>query len=163
MHNLTTIRLTIMINKLFFTFLLLMFARGSLAGSETVSGIGEYDDNNTFAKILQGKLPANIVFENEYVLAFEDIHPIKPVHVLIIPKGQYRSLIDFSSTATDQEIIAIVKSMGKIAKAMGLTKDGFSLMTNSGHNGGQTVAHLHFHLLGGEPVHWEKALREKNN
>ena len=111
----------------------------------------------------KGNWIKKIVFENEYVLAFEDIHPIKPVHVLIIPKGQYRSLVDFSSTASDQEIIAIVKSMGKIAKVMGLTKNGFSLMTNSGHNGGQTVSHLHFHLLGGEPVNWEKALREKNS
>ena len=149
-----------MINKLFFTFLLLMFTTGSLASNETVSGIGKYDDNNVFAKILQKKLPAKVVFENEYVLAFEDINPIRPVHVLIIPKGKYRSLVDFSSEASDQEILAIVRSMGKIAKAMGLTKDGFSLMTNSGHNGGQTVAHLHFHLLGGEPVHWEKSLRE---
>jgi len=152
-----------MINKLFFAFLLLVFSSGSLASNETVSGIGKYDSNNVFAKILQGKPPAKIVFENEYVLAFEDIHPIKPVHVLIIPKGQYRSLVDFSSTASDQEIIAIVKSMGKIAKVMGLTKNGFSLMTNSGHNGGQTVSHLHFHLLGGEPVNCEKALREKNS
>ncbi|MCJ8294135.1 MAG: histidine triad nucleotide-binding protein [Colwellia sp.] len=150
-----------MISKLFFVLLLLIFSSGTLAGNETVSGIGKYESNNVFAKILQGKIPAKIVFENEYVLAFEDIHPIKPVHVLIIPKGQYRSLVDFSSTASDEEIIALVKSMAKIAKVMGLTKDGFSLMTNSGHNGGQTVAHLHFHLLGGEPVNWEKALREE--
>jgi len=149
-----------MINILFVPFLLLMFATDSLASSETVSGIGKYDDNNVFAKILQNKLPAKVVFENEYVLAFEDINPIRPVHVLIIPKGKYRSLVDFSSKATDQEILAIVRAMGKIAKAMGLTKDGFSLMTNSGHHGGQTVAHLHFHLLGGEPVNWEQALRE---
>lgn len=148
--------------KLMVVFSLFMFVSDSIASNETVSGIGKYDDNNVFAKILQGKLPAKIVFENEYVLAFEDIHPIKPVHILIIPKGQYRSLVDFSSTASDQEIVAIVKSMGIIAKAMGLTEDGFSLMTNSGHNGGQTVAHLHFHLLGGEPVHWEQALRENN-
>jgi histidine triad (HIT) family protein len=151
-----------MINKLFFTFLILFFSSASMAGNETVSGIGKYDSNNVFAKILQGKLPAKIIFENKYVLAFEDIHPIKPVHILIIPKGQYRSLVDFSSTASDQEIIALVKSMGNIAKLMGLTEDGFSLMTNNGHNGGQTVPHLHFHLLGGEAVNWEKALREKN-
>lgn len=149
-------------NKITYIALLLMFASANVASHETVSGIGKYDDNNVFAKILRGELPANIVFENEHVLAFEDIHPIKPVHVLIIPKGQYRSLVDFSSTASDQEIITIVKSMGKIAKAMGLTENGFSLMTNSGHNGDQTVAHLHFHLLGGEPVNWEKALRDKN-
>ena len=150
-----------MISRLFFVFLLLIFSNGTLAGNETVSGIGEYDSNNVFAKILQGKIPAKIIFENEYVLAFEDIHPVKPVHVLIIPKGQYRSIVDFSTSASDEEIIALVKSMAKIAKVMGLTTDGFSLMTNSGHNGGQTVAHLHFHLLGGEPVNWEKALREE--
>jgi len=149
--------------KLVFSFLLIMFASDSLASNETVSGIGKYDSNNVFAKILQGKLPAKIVFENEYVLAFEDIHPIKPVHVLIIPKGQYRSLVDFSSTATDKEIVSLVKSMSKIAEVMGISKDGFSLMTNSGHHGGQTIPHLHFHLLGGEPVNWEKTLREKNS
>ena len=150
-----------MISKLFFVFFILIFSSDILAGNETVSGIGKYDSNNVFAKILQGKIPAKIIFENEYVLAFEDIHPVKPVHVLIIPKGQYRSIVDFSTSASDEEIIALVKSMAKIAKVMGLTKDGFSLMTNSGHNGGQTVAHLHFHLLGGEPVNWEKALREE--
>jgi len=153
---------TPMINKLFLTFLLVTFSSGSLANTETVSGIGKYDDNNVFSKILRGKLPAKIVFEDEFVLAFEDIHPIKPVHVLIIPKGKYRSLVDFSSKASEQEIIALVRAMGKVAKLMGLTEKGFSLMTNSGHNGGQMVAHLHFHLLGGEPVNWEEALREKN-
>ena len=150
-----------MISKLFFVIFILIFSSDILAGNETVSGIGKYDSNNVFAKILQGKIPAKIIFENEYVLAFEDIHPVKPVHVLIIPKGQYRSIVDFSTSASDEEIIALVKSMAKIAKVMGLTKDGFSLMTNSGHNGGQTVAHLHFHLLGGEQVNWEKALREE--
>jgi len=133
----------------------------SYAGTTTVSGIGEYDNNNVFAKILAKKIPATIIFENKHVLAFEDIHPIKPVHILIIPKGKYRSLIDFSNNATEIEITALIRAMGKIADIMGITQSGFSMITNSGHHGGQTVPHLHFHLLGGEPVHWETALRDK--
>lgn len=103
-----------MISRLFFVFLFLIFSSGTLAGNKTVSGIGKDDSNNVFAKILQGKIPAKIIYENEYVLAFEDIHPIKPVHVLILPKGQYRSIVDFSASASDQEIIALVKSMAKL-------------------------------------------------
>ncbi len=152
-----------MINKLFFTLFILIQSFNGLANDKTVSGIGEYDCDNVFAKILQKKIPAKIVFENEYVLAFEDIHPIKPVHVIIIPKGKYRSFVDFSTKASKQEIVSLIRTMGKIAQQLNLTTDGFSLMTNSGHFGGQTVAHLHFHLLGGEPVDWESAIREKSN
>ena len=150
---------------LFFT--LLCFCLVSLplkvfASTETVSGIGQYDENNVFAKILRREVPANIVFENEYVLAFEDIHPIKPVHVLVIPKGSYRSILDFSEKATDAEITELIRALATIAKKMKIAKDGFSIMTNSGHNGGQTVPHLHFHLLGGEKVAWEQSLRSHN-
>jgi len=154
------IEVLIVKTKLFFYLLLIVFAGKSISATETVSGIGTYDNDNVFANILHGKLPAKVIFENDFVLAFEDIHPIKPVHILIIPKGQYRSLVDFSSKASDQEMVALLKATGVIAKAMGLNEKGFSLITNSGHDGGQTVPHLHFHLLGGEPVHWEKALRK---
>jgi len=147
---------TIFIITLFF------FISVSHADSNTVSGIGKYEKDSVFAKILDKRLPAKIIFENEYVLAFEDIHPIKPVHILIIPKGEYRSLIDFSSKASDKEITALIRAMGKISAIMGIDETGFSMITNSGHDGGQTVPHLHFHLLGGEPVHWETELRNNN-
>jgi len=112
-----------------------------------------------FAKILRKEIPATVIFESEHVLAFEDIHPIKPVHVLVIPKGNYRSILDFSEKATDAEITGLIRALATIAKKMKIDKDGFSIMTNSGHDGGQTVPHLHFHLLGGEKVAWEQSLR----
>lgn len=148
---------------IFFTVLLAFLATlpvKSYASNDTVSGIGQYDNNNVFAKILAKKIPATIIFENEHVLAFEDIHPIKPVHILVIPKGKYRSILDFSAQATDAEIAALIRALGTIAKKMKIDQDGFSIMTNSGHNGGQTVPHLHFHLLGGEKVAWEQSLRK---
>jgi len=74
------------------------------------------------------------------------------VHILVIPKGKYRSILDFSERATDIEISAIIRALGIIATKMNIAQDGFSIMTNSGHNGGQTVPHLHFHLLDGEKV-----------
>ncbi len=147
---------------LFFTvsFLLLITQPlKSFASGDTVSGIGQYDENNIFAKILRKEVPATIVFENEYVLAFEDIHPIKPVHILVIPKGKYRSILDFSEKANTDEISALIRALGTLAKKMKIAEHGFSIMTNSGHDGGQTVPHLHFHLLGGEKVAWEQSLR----
>ena len=135
----------------------------SQASGDTVSGVGQYDENNVFAKILRKEITANIVFENEYVLAFKDIHPIKPIHILVIPKGKYRSILDFSEKASDVEISALIRALGIIAKKMKIAQDGFSIMTNSGHNGGQTVPHLHFHLLGGEKVAWEQSLRSKKS
>jgi len=132
-----------------------------LAANNTVATIAPYDDNNIFAKILRKEAPATIVFENEYVLAFEDIHPMKPVHILVIPKGKYRSMLDFSEKASDIEITAIIRALGSIASKMNIDQDGFSIMSNSGHNGGQTVPHLHFHLLGGEKVAWEESLRKQ--
>lgn len=131
----------------------------SFASPETVSNVGSYDNSNIFAKILRKEAPADIIYEDEYVLAFKDIHPIKAVHILVIPKGKYRSILDFSEKASDVEITALIRALGKIAKQLNIAQDGFSVMSNSGHNGGQTVPHLHFHLLGGEQVSWEKALR----
>lgn len=150
---------------LFFTLLCLCLVSLPLkafSSTETVSGIGQYDENNVFAKILRKEIPATIIFESEHVLAFEDIHPIKPVHVLVIPKGKYRSILDFSEKATTKEISELIRALGTIAKMMKIAEEGFSIMTNSGHNGGQTVPHLHFHLLGGEKVAWEQSLRSNN-
>jgi len=144
-----------------FTVFLIAQPLKSIASGDTVSGIGQYDENNVFAKILRKEIPATVVFESEHVLAFEDIQPIKPVHILVIPKGNYRSILDFSEKATDAEISALIRALGTIAKKMNIAQSGFSIMNNSGHNGGQTVPHLHFHLLGGEKVAWEQSLRHK--
>jgi len=153
---------------LFFTVLFVFssFALSTLplkshASTDTVSAIGQYDENNIFAKILRKEVSATVVFENEFVLAFEDIHPVKPIHILVIPKGKYRSILDFSEKASDIEISALIRALGTIAKKMKIAQDGFSIMSNSGHDGGQTVPHLHFHLLGGEKVAWEQTMRSQ--
>ncbi len=111
-----------------------------------------YDDQNIFAKILRGEIPNKTVYEDEHVLAFHDIHPRKKVHVVIIPKGPYQNVNDFSQTATDAEIVALWRAVPKIAEILGLSTDGYRLITNCGTHGQQDVPHLHFHLLGGEMV-----------
>jgi len=133
----------------------------SHASADTVSAIGQYDESNVFAKILRKEIPATVIFESAHVLAFEDIHPVKPVHILVIPKGKYRSILDFSEKASDIEITQLIKALATIAKKMNIAQSGFSIMNNSGHDGGQTVPHLHFHLLGGEKVSWEQSLRHQ--
>jgi histidine triad (HIT) family protein len=111
-----------------------------------------YDTNNIFAKIIRGEIPNKTVYEDDHVLAFHDIHPRKSVHVVIIPKGPYQNVNAFSKDATDAEIVALWRAVPKIAVALGLTENGYRLITNCGDHGGQEVPHLHFHMLGGEPV-----------
>jgi diadenosine tetraphosphate (Ap4A) HIT family hydrolase len=111
-----------------------------------------YDDSNIFARILRGELPCARVYEDEHVLAFNDINPQAPVHILVIPKGRYVSWDDFSSRASTEEIAAFVQAAGKIARDAGLVGPGYRLLSNVGRNGGQVVPHLHVHLLGGEPL-----------
>ena len=111
-----------------------------------------YDDSNIFARILQGEIPNRTVFEDEHVLAFEDINPLAPTHVLVIPKGSYVSWDDFSERASDAEISAFVRAVGKIARDAGLVEPGYRLLANVGGHGGQEVAHLHIHLFGGRPL-----------
>lgn len=112
----------------------------------------DYDDTNIFARILRGDIPADKVFENDHVLAFKDIQPRAPIHVLVIPKGRYASFADFSANATDEEITALIRAAGKIAADLGIDDPGYRLLTNVGTDGGQEVPHLHFHLFGGRPL-----------
>ncbi len=109
-----------------------------------------YDPNNIFAKILRGEIPNNTVYEDDHVLCFDDITPQMPVHCLIIPKGQYLSLTDFSATASDDEIIAFHRAIAKIIKIKGLSDDGYRAICNTDIDGGQEVPHFHMHILGGE-------------
>lgn len=109
-----------------------------------------YDPNNIFARIIRGEIPCNKYYEDEYVLAFHDIHPKAPVHVLVCPKGPYTSMTEFSAQATDKEITALIRAVGKIASDLGLSTSGYRSITNTGVNGGQEVPHLHIHLLGGK-------------
>lgn len=108
-----------------------------------------YDPNNIFAKILRGEIPCKKVYEDDYVLAFYDIVPISPVHVLVIPKNPYVSFADFTANAKPEEIVCFMKAVGKIAKDLGIEEDGYRLVTNIGKNSGQEVPHFHVHILGG--------------
>ena len=117
-----------------------------------VSGLGPYDDSNVFARILRGELPAKTVLESEHSLAFHDIHPLSPIHVLVIPKGAYVSWDDFSARASVEEIAGFVRAIGHVARTHDLVAPGYRLLANVGAHGGQEVAHLHVHLFGGRPL-----------
>lgn len=108
-----------------------------------------YDDGNIFARILRGELPAKTVYEDEHALAFHDINPQAPTHILVIPKGAYVSWDDFSARASDAEIASFVRAVGKIARDLGLVEPGYRLLANVGPDSGQEVPHLHVHLFGG--------------
>jgi histidine triad (HIT) family protein len=117
-----------------------------------VSGLPPYDDNNIFARILRGEIPAKKVYEDEWALAFHDIAPQAPIHVLIIPKGKYCSFADFSATASDAEIAGFNRAVGKVARDLGLEAPGYRILANMGANGGQEVPHFHVHLFGGRSL-----------
>lgn len=108
-----------------------------------------YDDSNIFARILRGEIPANPVHEDEHALAFHDINPMAPTHILVIPKGAYVSWDDFSARASDAEIAGFVRAVGKVARDLGLVAPGYRLLANTGTHSGQEVPHLHVHVFGG--------------
>ena len=109
-----------------------------------------YDPNNIFAKILRGEIPNKTIYEDDLTLAFHDINPQAPVHALVIPKGAYVSMEDFSARASDAEIAALFRAVGKVAEMLGVTQDGWRILSNIGANGGQEVPHLHIHVFGGK-------------
>ncbi|MDF3033999.1 MAG: hinT [Alphaproteobacteria bacterium] len=111
-----------------------------------------YDVNNVFAKILRGEMPAERVYEDDHVLAIKDIHPKAPIHVLVLPKGPYTSLMDFSIRATVEEMGYFFQTITKIAERLGLNDKGFRLVSNIGADAGQIVPHFHVHLLGGKQL-----------
>ena len=112
-------------------------------------GLVAYNNENVFAKILRGEMSCDKVYEDEHVLAFNDINPQRPVHILVIPKGSYENMSDFSAQASDQEITALIRAAGKIADDLGLSESGFRLICNNGSDGHQEVPHLHVHIIGG--------------
>jgi histidine triad (HIT) family protein len=109
-----------------------------------------YDMNNIFAKIIRGEIPCDKVYEDEHVIAFKDIRPQAKVHVLIIPKGPYVSAQDFSEKASDAELVAMHRAIGKVAKAVGLAVTGYRVIANTGADGRQEVPHYHIHIVGGQ-------------
>ncbi|WP_129794261.1 histidine triad nucleotide-binding protein [Sphingosinicella sp. CPCC 101087] len=111
-----------------------------------------YDESNVFARILRGELPCSKVYEDEHVLAFNDIRPLAPVHILVIPKGAYVSWDDFSERAQPEEIAAFVRAVGRIARDQGLVAPGYRLLANVGGHAGQEVPHLHVHIFGGREL-----------
>ena len=114
-----------------------------------------YDENNIFAKILRGEIPCNKIYEDNFVLSFHDINPQKKVHALIIPKGKYVDLDDFSLNASPEEMIGLIKRKNIVAKKLGISTEvgkGYRALANISDDGGQEVPHLHFHLFGGEKV-----------
>jgi histidine triad (HIT) family protein len=108
-----------------------------------------YDESNVFARILRGEIPSKTVYEDEFALAFHDIGPQAPVHILVIPKGAYVSWDDFSGRAGAEEIAGFVRAVGKVARDQGLAAPGYRLLANVGAHGGQEVPHLHVHIFGG--------------
>src|SRR5437763_958187 len=113
------------------------------------TGLPPYDDQNIFAKILRGEIPCRTVYEDEWVLAFQDINPQAPVHVLVIPRGKYCSFADFSASASEAEIAGFFRAVGKIAKMLGLEDSGYRLLANMGADAHQEVPHFHLHIFGG--------------
>ena len=114
-----------------------------------------YDDNNIFAKILRGEIPCKKIYEDDFVLSFHDINPQKKIHALVIPKGKYVDLDDFSHNASSEEMVGLLKGINIVAKKLGISVDkgkGYRALANISEDGGQEVPHLHFHLFGGEKV-----------
>ncbi len=111
-----------------------------------------YDGTNIFARILRGELPAKTVYEDESALAFHDINPQAPLHILVIPKGPYVSWDDFSARASDAEIAGFVRAVGQVARDQGLVAPGYRLLANIGTDGHQEVPHLHVHIFAGQKL-----------
>ncbi len=114
-----------------------------------VDPFAPYDKDNIFAKILRGELPCTKVYEDEHALAFHDIAPQAPVHVLVVPKGEYVSWDDFSARASAEEIAGYMRAVGTVARDLGLVEAGYRMIANIGPDAGQIVPHLHVHLCGG--------------
>ena len=114
-----------------------------------------YDDNNIFAKILRGEIPCKKIYEDKFVLSFHNINPQKKIHALIIPKGKYIDLDDFSQNASSEEIVGLIRGINIVAKKLGISVDigkGYRALANISEDGGQEVPHLHFHIFGGEKI-----------
>jgi len=117
-----------------------------------VSGVGPYDDQNIFARILRGEIASKKIFEDEWAFAFHDIHPQAPVHALVIPKGRFVSLADFSASAGEAEIAGFWRAVGAVARDLGLEAAGYRVLANAGEHAGQEVPHFHVHIFGGKTL-----------
>ncbi len=111
-----------------------------------------YDTNNVFARILRGEIPCTRIYENDHAIAFNDLHPQAPTHILVIPKGPYADHKDFAANASDAEVAGLHRAIVKVAEMAGVTESGYRLISNCGANAGQEVPHYHVHVLGGRPL-----------
>ncbi|HEX8555592.1 MAG TPA: histidine triad nucleotide-binding protein [Sphingomonas sp.] len=111
-----------------------------------------YDSNNIFARILRDEIPSKRVHEDDWAIAFHDVNPQAPTHILVIPRGAYVSWDDFSARASAEEITGFVRAVGHVARTLGLVEPGYRLLANTGPHGGQEVPHLHVHLFGGRAL-----------
>jgi diadenosine tetraphosphate (Ap4A) HIT family hydrolase len=111
-----------------------------------------YDENNIFAKIIRGEIPCDRVYEDDYALAFRDINPQTPTHVLVIPKGSYVSSDDFTENASDAEIAGFMRAVGKVARDQGAVADGYRMLSNHGRDAHQEVQHFHIHIFAGKDL-----------
>jgi len=109
-----------------------------------------YDENNIFAKIIRGEIPCDKVYEDDHALAFRDINPQAPTHVLVIPKGPYVSSDDFTEKASDAEIAGLMRAVGKVARDLGAVADGYRMLSNHGRDAHQEVPHFHIHIFAGK-------------
>ncbi len=117
-----------------------------------IDATAPYDDQNIFAKILRREIPNRTVYEDDFALAFHDINPQAPVHILVIPKGPYVSWDDFTAKASDTEVAGFVRAVGHVAREAGLVEPGYRLLANIGGHGHQEVPHLHVHIFGGQQM-----------
>ena len=111
-----------------------------------------YDESNVFARILRGELPCNKVYEDEFALAFHDINPLMPVHVLVIPKGPWVTLNDFAAGASNEQMGGFLRAVAEVAKLVGVTESGYRLVANNGADANQEVPHFHVHIFGGRQI-----------
>jgi histidine triad (HIT) family protein len=116
----------------------------------TVDTSAPYDDGNLFAKLLRGEIPCQKIYEDEFALAFNDIHPQASVHVLVIPKGRYVSMIDFTAKAPPDLIAGFWRAVGATAQTLGLEATGYRVISNTGRDAVQQVPHIHVHVLAGQ-------------
>ena len=111
-----------------------------------------YDRDNIFAKILRGEIPCGKRYEDEYALAFDDINPGRPVHVLVIPKGEFVSMDDFTASASGEQVAGFFRAVGEVARLCGVAESGYRIIANTGEDGHQEVPHFHVHVVGGAPA-----------
>ena len=111
-----------------------------------------YDPENVFAKILRSEIPCDRVYEDDWALAFKDINPQAPVHILVIPKGEYVSSDDFAANASDTEIAGFFRAIGEIARLSDIVNSGYRILANHGRDGHQEVPHFHIHIFGGRDL-----------